>query len=252
LIGLAGLSLAGCAATPIPTTVDMPGMPNAEIALQKSMDDVGREMDRIGKMGPEAATSNKPVVVPGELDRQVSFQWNGSLDDAVRELARTVGYRTIVSGPMTAARVRVSIDPAPRRVYDILRMLGEQAGATAMVHVDPQHQRVEVAVLPRTDQEVQYRMKFVAEGWGRGEKQAVDIFLADLGRLQRDIVGMARYQVLLKKRLVENPKVVFENSMVNGGGAELRAGDRVVRITAQPGLRASASSWSRSTRDCPK
>ena len=105
---------------------------------------------------------------------------------------------------------------------------------------------------PRTDQEVQYWMKFVAEGWGRGEKQAVDIFLADLGRLQRDIVGMARYQVLLKKRLVENPKVVFEMSQVNGGGAELRAGDRVVRITAQPGLRASASSWPRSTRDCPK
>ena len=91
LIGLAGLSLAGCAATPIPTAVDMPGMPNAEIALQESIDDVGREMDRIGKMGPEAAASNKPVVVPGELDRQVSFQWNGSLDDAVRELARTIG-----------------------------------------------------------------------------------------------------------------------------------------------------------------
>ena len=108
------------------------------------------------------------------------------------------------------------------------------------------------AVLPRTDQEVQYWNKFVAEGWGQGESQAVDIFLSDLGRLQRDIEGMARYQVLLKKGLVENPKVVFQMSRVNGGGAELRAGDRVVRITAQPGLRASASSWPRGVRDCPK
>ena len=108
------------------------------------------------------------------------------------------------------------------------------------------------AVLPRTDQEVQYWMKFVAEGWGRGEKQAVDIYLADLGRLQRDIEGMARYRVLLRRGLVENPKVVFETSRVNGGGAELRAGDRVVRITAQPGLRASGSSWPRGARECPK
>ena len=142
--GLAALSLAGCAATLIPSNIDMPGMPNAEIALQKSMDDVGREMERIGKMGPEAAASANPVVVPAELDRQVSFQWDGSLDDAVRDLAKTVGYRTIVRGPMTVARLRVSVDPAPHRVYDILQMLGDEAGSTATVHVDPQHQRVEV------------------------------------------------------------------------------------------------------------
>jgi hypothetical protein len=43
--------------------------------------------------------------------------------------------------------------------------------------------------------------KWVAEGWADGEKQAVDIFLADLGRLERDIVGMARYRVLLRAGL---------------------------------------------------
>ncbi|WP_294537735.1 type IV secretory system conjugative DNA transfer family protein [uncultured Rhodoblastus sp.] len=108
------------------------------------------------------------------------------------------------------------------------------------------------AVLPRTEQEVQYWNKFVAEGWGRGEKQAVDIYLADLGRLQRDIVGMARYRVLLKKGLVENPRVVFNEKSVDGGGGELRGGDRVVRITGQPGLRANGAPWSRGSRDCPR
>ena len=108
------------------------------------------------------------------------------------------------------------------------------------------------AVLPRTAQEVQYWNKFVAAGWARGEKQAVDIFLADLGRLQRDIVGMARYRVLLKKGLVENPRVVFNEKSVDGGGAELRGGDRVVRIAAQPGLRANGAPWSKGSRDCPK
>jgi len=50
----------------------------------------------------------------------------------------------------------------------------------------------------RTEQEAAYWNKFVAEGWAQGEKQAVEIFLSDLGRLQRDIVGMARYRVLLR------------------------------------------------------
>ncbi len=107
------------------------------------------------------------------------------------------------------------------------------------------------AVLPRSEPEVGFWNQVVAEGWAQGEKQAVEIFLADLGRLQRDIVGMARYRVLLRAGLVEHPKVSFEQSVVNGGGSELRAGDRIVRITDQPGLQARAKHWSRSTGDCP-
>jgi defect in organelle trafficking protein DotC len=63
------------------------------------------------------------------------------------------------------------------------------------------------AVLPRTDEEVQYWNKYVAEGWGEGERQANEIFLNDLGRLQRDITGMARYRVLLRAGVVANPRV---------------------------------------------
>jgi defect-in-organelle-trafficking protein DotC len=63
---------------------------------------------------------------------------------------------------------------------------------------------------------------------------------------------MARYRVLLKKGLVENPRIVFNEKSVDGGGAELRGGDRVARITAQPGLRANGSPWSRGSRDCPR
>ncbi|WOJ91773.1 type IV secretion system DotC family protein (plasmid) [Methylocapsa polymorpha] len=113
-------------------------------------------------------------------------------------------------------------------------------------------QRPSDAVLPRTEQEAAYWDKFVAEGWAQGEKQAVEIFLSDLGRLQREIVGMARYRVLLRAGLVEHPKVVFQNSVVNGGGGELRAGDRIVRITEQRGLQADRRSWPKGARDCPK
>lgn len=98
-------------------------------------------------------------------------------------------------------------------------------------------------VLPRTKAEVAYWNKFVAEGWAQGEKQAVEIFLNDLGRLQRDIIGMARYRVLLRARLVEPPTVAFQNQAVQGGGDQMRVGDRIIRITDQPGLQASRRRW---------
>ena len=134
--GLVALSLAGCGVTPVAPNVDTPGMPNAEVALQKSMDDTAREMARIGAIEPSAAVASKPTVVAGELDRVVSMQWNGALDGAVRRLGETIGYRTAVTGKAPQAGVNVAVDPAPRRVYDILHGLGDQAGDAATVRVD--------------------------------------------------------------------------------------------------------------------
>ena len=99
-------------------------------------------------------------------------------------------------------------------------------------------QRPADAALPRTDAEVAYWNKWVAEGWAQGEKQAVDIFLSDLSRLQRDITGMARYRVLLRSGLVEQPRVAFQTRASQGGRDTLHVGDQVVRITDQPGLQA--------------
>ena len=96
--GLVALSLAGCGVTPVAPNVDTPGMPNAEVALQKSMDDTAREMTRIGAIEPSAAVASKPTVVAGELDRVISMQWNGALDGAVRRLGETIGYRTAITG----------------------------------------------------------------------------------------------------------------------------------------------------------
>jgi len=143
------VGLAGCSTvTPIPTTVAAPGMPNAELALQQSMTETGREMARIGDMRPAAAAAARPKVAPGELDREVSFQWSGSLDDGVRELARLVGYEVVIrNASIFTQRPQVAIDPRPRRVYDLFRQLGEQAGANAHVRVDPQHHLVEVVYL---------------------------------------------------------------------------------------------------------
>jgi hypothetical protein len=96
---LIACGLAGCSSvTPVATNVDTPGMPNAEVALQKSMDETAGELARIGAVQPVAAVASKPTIVPGELERVVAMSWNGALDGAVKKLADTIGYRAAVSG----------------------------------------------------------------------------------------------------------------------------------------------------------
>jgi hypothetical protein len=141
---LIACALAGCGSvTPVAPNVDTPGMPNAEVALQKSMDETAGELARIGAMQPTTAVASKPAVVPGELERVVAMSWNGGLNGAVRKLADTVGYRVVVSGNGSQA-VNVVVDPTPQRAYDILHGLGDQAGDAATVRVDAQHQLLEV------------------------------------------------------------------------------------------------------------
>ena len=47
---------------------------------------------------------------------------------------------------------------------------------------------------------------------------------------------MARYRVLLRSGLVEEPRVAFQDHAFDGGPDNLHVGDRVIRITDQPGL----------------
>jgi defect-in-organelle-trafficking protein DotC len=122
---------------------------------------------------------------------------------------------------------------------------------TYLVRVWANPRRPTDGVLPRTKQEAAYWDKWVAEGWASGEKQAVDIFLADLGRLEGDMVGMARYRVLLRAGLVEQPRVAFQNAAVRGGRDSLHVGDETVRITDQPGLQGNPRRWERGA-GCPQ
>jgi defect in organelle trafficking protein DotD len=146
LVGpLIALTLSGCSTVvPIAADVDIPGMPNPEVALQKSLDETSHELTRIGAIEPSRAVAAKPPIVAGELDRVVSLQWNGPLDGAVKRLAETIRYRTAISGNGPKGDVNVTVDPAPRRVYDILQALGHEVGAVATVRVDQQRQLIEV------------------------------------------------------------------------------------------------------------
>ncbi len=98
---------------------------------------------------------------------------------------------------------------------------------------------------PQTDQEVEYWKKWVAEGWAKGEAQGTDIFLSQLGKLESDLVGMARFRVLLRAGLVEPPRLVFARRAVQGGHDLMRVGDTTIDIRRQPGLNPNRTRWRR-------
>lgn len=138
--------LAGCAAPvhPVLTTVETPGMPNPEIALQKSMQDVDVEMAELGQLTPAPTTPFSTPVLPEPLQKTVSFSWNGPLDKAVANLAQSVGYTFYVTAPPNAQPVNVTINISSVPAYQVFQALGEEAGTKATVEVDPLHRQVEV------------------------------------------------------------------------------------------------------------
>lgn len=141
---LAGLLLAGCdTVVPVPTTVEMPGMPNPEAALQQSIHHVDAEMAELGEMSPTMALAAE-LVVPEDLRRTVSFAWNGPLDAAVEKLAASIGYTFYTSGPATQKPLTVAIQISSVPVYQVFQALGEEAGMQATVQLDPQHHQVQV------------------------------------------------------------------------------------------------------------
>ena len=138
--------LSGCAAhvQPVPTTVSTPGMPNPEIALQKSMSDVNAEMAELGELTPAATTPVNTPVMPGPLQKTVSFSWSGPLDQGVAKLAQSVGYTFYVTAPANAQPINVAITISSVPAYQVFQALGEEAGTKATVEVDPLHHQVQV------------------------------------------------------------------------------------------------------------
>ncbi|MGD0104491.1 MAG: type IV secretory system conjugative DNA transfer family protein [Rhodopila sp.] len=93
---------------------------------------------------------------------------------------------------------------------------------------------------PHNDAEAKWFRQCVAEGWAQGWKQGDEVFLDRLARLQSDIVGMARYRILLRAGLVEQPRVAILRAAANGRGDMVRYGDTVTRITGGASLTGGA------------
>ena len=140
-----GLLAAGCSTPNVGTDVAMTGMPNAEVALRDSMRLVDAEMGKLGVMTPTPLRRSEAPAVPGELQKVVTFDWSGSLEDGVRKLAGTVGYVvTIEPPPPGKASVQVAVATGAVPIINAFQALGEAAGVRAMVRVDPARRQVDV------------------------------------------------------------------------------------------------------------
>ena len=136
--------LAGCAGlTKVPPDVAATGMPNTELALQKSMSDVDAAMAELNGISPSPAQAQQSVTT-AELNRPVSFAWNGPLDAGVKSLADQIGYHVTITGPSPGKPVAVAVKLSNVNVLATFEALGNAAGASATVLVDPDHHVVEV------------------------------------------------------------------------------------------------------------
>lgn len=162
--------------------------------------------------------------------------------------------QTLIRPPVvTEAQMAFALDDSgqtareTRQVYRITRQaqlvsLPPQWRTWLVRSVSPPDPPID-AQRPRTRHEVEIWREAVARGWAAGERQAVEVFLDDLGRLQRDLIGMARYRVLLKAGKVEPPEVAFLHRDTQGGHDQLRVDDTEIRIRSQPGLDANRAHW---------
>lgn len=146
---LAGISalvlLAGCATPNVGTDVETAGMPNAEIALRRAIDQVGAQMAQLGRMQPGPTDFATNAVMPAELQRVVAFAWSGPLDAGVQKLADSIGYRVTVTGAANGQGLPVAVNLPSTTIVGAFAALGDQAGTRATVQVDPLHHRIEVA-----------------------------------------------------------------------------------------------------------
>ena len=138
--------LAGCAhVTSIPPDVDATGMPNAELALDRSMARVDAAMRTLG--GTAASYNSPPPatpLLPAELRRPVTFAWSGPIDAGAKALADRIGYRLVITRPSNAPPVDVAINMTDVPIVRLFESLGEAAGSRATVIVTPNLRQVDV------------------------------------------------------------------------------------------------------------
>lgn len=138
--------LPACAGTMnVDPDVDAYGMPNAELALQRSIGQVDAAMANLSGMNV-AGRSFVPAatIVPTELLRPQSFAWSGPIDVGAQALADRIGYSLVVTAPRNPVPVFVSVNLTNVPTIDLFRALGSAAGTQATVVVDPDHHQVQV------------------------------------------------------------------------------------------------------------
>lgn len=98
-------------------------------------------------------------------------------------------------------------------------------------------------LLPKTKSEKKLWRIYTARGWKNGIDQANTILEESISRVKEDFGGMILYRKLLAMNMVSPPYVSHTDLGVTGDATEIHIDDRVLRITALPGLNINSNEW---------
>jgi defect in organelle trafficking protein DotC len=104
-------------------------------------------------------------------------------------------------------------------------------------------ERPHITMLPKTKRERRVWKKYVTQGWNNGMTQADTILAENIARIKEDFVGMVLYRKLLAMNMISPPYVAHTNLGVTGDNNEIHIDDKVLRITALPGLNINSKQW---------
>ena len=99
------------------------------------------------------------------------------------------------------------------------------------------------SLLPKTRLEHRLWCLYVSRGWKNGIEQANNILEESVARIKEDYTGMILYRKLLAMNMVSPPYVSHTDLGVTGDESEIHIDDRVLRITALPGLNVNSNEW---------
>lgn len=93
-----------------------------------------------------------PAIVgaPAELNRAITINWVGPVDQITKLLADKASYRFVTLGSVPSTPVVVNINVTNTPLIEVLRSVGYQLGARADVYVDSAERMVALTYAPST------------------------------------------------------------------------------------------------------
>jgi len=199
------------------------------------------------------------------LGSQAGLWWKGthlqaqlksvsnSLDDVWRFQSLMVSNGKVVPPVITMVRNHVETRDDILQIVDKqFRILSNAHFAAAapnwrnyMLYDDfkkPDFSGVPNALKPKKD-EIEIWKEYVLKGWKVGQQQAVEVMADNMHRLSRDFIGMVRYHMLLKLRMVSEPFVDKRFTVADGDPDKLNIGKDVRVLKIKPAMNIHPESW---------
>lgn len=159
LLPICFLMFQGCAQQQVkPVTVDK--VDPVDQKITEISIDIQRNLRRLAdtnnavaveKFTPEEQRyiSSQALTIPPGMDKRVSINWDGPIEPFLQTMANQTGYRFIEKGVRPVPTIMIRIMADNKRVIDLVRDAGLQAGEKGLVRVIESGQVLELQYADR-------------------------------------------------------------------------------------------------------